>query len=182
MVVRSEARRRERRRGFTLLELIAVMVVMALLAAATVYSLSGHVGRARVATALEMLSACDRLARQDAVRFQRYVLLEVDTDSGTVTWHAAQGDRAARPRRLPGSVAIEQVRTEQGRSSGGVRLEVLIHPRGTSDTYALKLSGPDEAGPWLLLAGITGQATRLANDDDVEQVFRSLQTARVDAR
>ena len=70
--------------GFTLVELIAVLAIIVLLATVVAYSLGGHLARARLNAALDRLEEADHRARDAARRGQAFVELRIDGPRGRV--------------------------------------------------------------------------------------------------
>ncbi len=154
------ARARTRTAAFTLIELTAVLVLMAVLAGAAAVMLAGPRHRAAAADAVGQVAFADAQVRQAAVNGDRPVSLVIDLAAGRLS--RAEGDAAAVTLAdLPAGVRVARVMVgDDVVDAGQVRLAVSAAGRGRS--YAVGLSTP--AGPrWLVVAGLTGQVTSAAD-------------------
>jgi general secretion pathway protein H len=112
-------------RGFTLLELVVVLIVMALVAVVATPSLMGQLGSVQARAAAREVAAALRQARSDAIGANVDLAFAVDTDAHT---YAIEG-RA--PHRLPTDLAISLFTAESERLSstaGAIR----FFPDGSS--------------------------------------------------
>ena len=91
--------RRRVPRAFTLIEALAVIVIMAVIAAAAAVSLSGAARSARVEDVAERFVAFDRSTRELARRFGRTPALRFELNRGTVAPAWTDGRDAAPLRR-----------------------------------------------------------------------------------
>lgn len=166
------------RKAFTLIELVAVLAIVALLTAGVSLSLKGALRDAEAEDAAGRLAAFDALARQEARRFNRPSELHVDPRAGSV-WRRdvlpSGGDGVPRATlRLPPGVAIEEVFTARGRSRAGDGVTIACSARGQTASYAVLFSGPGGRRRWILFAGITGQPQVIDHDQDVQDIFAAL--------
>ena len=189
--------------AFTLIEVMAVVVILGLLAAATVFSLADEVQSAGRSDVIERLAHEDQLARLAARRTGAACVLEFDFDRQRL-WRVDNLTNEPRPThawKLPDSCRIAQVlrsgdaSTEPASpapaSAENGAAEVTFGYGGYAETYALRLdcktappSGgrPDEQTVWLVFAGLTGQEMLLQNEDDVRKLLAALASPRPDAR
>ncbi|MEL6396630.1 MAG: type II secretion system protein [Planctomycetota bacterium] len=136
-------------RGFTLLETIAVVVLLGLATSTLAVSLAGPAEAARLRGAESLFLDFDRRARHAAVRegpvrlAVRDGLLELtgDTDDPTIL--------ASRP--LPDGIGIE---------FGGVENELRIDALGRSEDYRIRITSENDEIR-LRVAGLTGWHERL---------------------
>lgn len=195
--------------GFTLIEVMAVVALIGLLAAATAWSLADDAQRARHDDVIDRLTHTDELARAAARRMGPRTL-HFDLERQRV-WVQGPADSSGRPRSthaltMPSGFRIEQVLwldpdmgsvNQKGQretiveSAGEV--QVPISPEGISHTYAIKLNGPEPAGQrlskneqtkqdtWLLFSGLTGQITSDLDEYEIETLMSMLANARPDA-
>lgn len=186
--------------GFTLLELVAVIALMAILTGAVAWSLSQQAVAARRANVVGEIRQADRLARLTARRFNQPTVLCVNLDEQRL-WHkstnADDGPATNHPYALPDGYRIDEVVTlnapdKPGSLKGDASIEqidsgtarVAVSRSGRSVSYALKLVSTREAvesseqasasRPWLVVSGLTGQMTLREEKDEVDALFETL--------
>src|SRR5688500_13153204 len=113
--------RRQRRWAFTLIETLAVIALMAILAAGVAVSLAGAARAARLEDVAERFIAFDRTTRDAARQFGRTPALRFDLNRGTV--HRIDGERDAAPLHLGGGVRVTRV-ISRGRHVGSGEVSV----------------------------------------------------------
>lgn len=138
-------RRPPGRGGFTLLELVLVMVIICTVLAMAAPSLRGFFSSRRVTDAAAQIVALTRLARSLAISEGRSYHLNLDASDGTYWLTAQEGG------------AFERLSSEFGRTfvlpegtsaqwDGPVgadgRIVVHFYPDGTTEPGALRLTGP----------------------------------------
>jgi prepilin-type N-terminal cleavage/methylation domain-containing protein len=148
--------------GFTLIELMVAVVLLALLTGMAALSFVRPIRAARAHQTIELLRRADATAREEGHRFGRPVLLDFDLNAQTLT-------RDSIVSRIPASYTIRELRTSEGSIYDG-EYSLHISPLGLSRTYALHLVGPD-SDQWLMVAGLSGEATT-TNETTVEQLLR----------
>ncbi|MFO1152199.1 MAG: GspH/FimT family pseudopilin [Rhodospirillales bacterium] len=112
-------------RGFTLLELVVVLIVMALVAAVATPTLIGRSGSTQAQVAAREMAAALRQARSSAIGANVDVAFAVDADART---YAIEGRP---PHRLPGDLAISLIVADSerlSRTAGAIR----FFPDGSS--------------------------------------------------
>lgn len=177
----STARRRDNLRGFTLIELVVVLVILALAAGAITLRLQGPLERATLADTVGRIVAFDARTRVLARRHDKMLRIEVDLSAGVLTRiGTATGEPAGMPLELPEGVRLAECRLASENASIG-RVAVPVSSRGLSKSYALCVVGADGPRHWLIVAGLTGQVTRTEDAHTVETLFAAL-AARADAR
>lgn len=130
--------------GFTLLELVLVMVVMCTVLAMAAPSLRGFFASRQTADAAAQILALTRLARTQAVAEGRTYRLNVDVEAGTYWLTAQEGG------------AFKQLQTEFGRVFSlpeGTRItwqetsqqlsqeHIQFYPNGRTDATTVRLTG-----------------------------------------
>jgi len=168
-------------RGFTLLEMTAVLMVMALVAAAVTLSLAATQRRASAADAVEDLVRFDQLARCFARRQGRPVRLAVDLRANRLLRADAAGGQEGHETACPlgasftlGEAVLAGRRIAEGRTA------LWVSDRGYSPTYALRLDGPS-LRRWILFAGPTGQVSVLDDEKEFRETLDLVWPARRDA-
>lgn len=158
-----------RRSGFTLIELAAVMVLVAILAATVGISLRGRVTKLRLETIANRLENLDRQTRDLARRQRQPMRLRIDTTSGTVEQGFASQTAPLKRVRVGEQVDIDQLWLPRGRRSGSG--DILISAAGQSSTYALRLSSESGQRAWLLVCGLSGQVVRVESDEAIQSLL-----------
>lgn len=161
------------RRAFSLFELLAVILLMAIFAAAVRGPVVEMLDRITVRNAIEQLRTMDRLTRQEARQSGKIVTMHIDPLEGllwrtdTTTDQNLIGQRA----RLPEQVRIDQIRIAPDRSDfDELNAEFKTSPQGITNTYALTLQTP-MGNRWLIFAGLTGTCYELESEDQLANVF-----------
>ncbi|QEG02839.1 hypothetical protein Mal15_69600 [Stieleria maiorica] len=140
-------------RGFSLIELIVVLVLMAILASLTTFSLRGVIARQRLGRAVEVVEQFDTALRRAARHHRRRVAATIDRGRGRLTVDLS--GESARTFALPRQVSIDAIRfgpVPASRSGA----QVTANPDGSTPSYALRLTTGD-TGRWIFLAGGSGQ-------------------------
>lgn len=176
------------RRAFTLIEVMVVVAVMGLLAAATAWSLAEAAAGRSIADSFDRIAHADRTARIAARRLGEPCKLRFDLDARRIERIAPERSHALR---LPRQHRISQLRIARaasddshdtvgdGAESGVV--EIDYSSAGRSASYAVRLRWPEGEG-WIAVAGMTGQVIRIDEDTEIDNLFALLATGRADAR
>ncbi|HCK80862.1 MAG TPA: GspH/FimT family pseudopilin [Candidatus Competibacter sp.] len=130
---------RPRQRGFTLLELMVVLVIAVLLVAVAPPLLSGLSGAAELRGAARQLAAGLRFARNDAVTRQREATLTLD-----LAQHRFSVSGDPREIGLPETLAL-QLYTAQSELWDQTTGNIRFFPDGSSTGGAITVSGPKRA-------------------------------------
>lgn len=169
---------RRRAAAFTLIELLAALLLAALLAGGISFSLRATLRDAHAQDAAGRLTAFDALARENARRLNRPSELRIDPRSGRIMRRERSSDAgdsvAEAVWDVPAGVSIEQVATVDGRTFGGEAVAVACSARGQTASYAVLLRGPGARRRWVLFAGLSGDARILLDDRDVQDTFEML--------
>ena len=162
-------------RGFTLLELVAVLVIVGLMAGAVALTATGFFSSARMDDALGRLIFVDHVAREHATRFNRQGYVEFDLRTGTVARLEGFDDSPSRGHRhrLPNGYRIEQVMMPYETKTSGM-IRVACSSAGQTPTYAVQVAGPGGREQWLLVAGATGQILKLDDEQNFKDLFAAL--------
>ncbi len=183
-----------RRCGFTLLEMMAVVVLLGLLAGAVGWSMAQDARRAARTDAVGQIGHADRLARLAAQRFGRPCVLRIDLREQTlrrIEYGPNAQPEAAHTVTLSKSQRIAEVLV--GRSTARLgnasrppavtsgAVDVAYSRDGRSASYAIRLaSGGTQQ--WLIVSGLTGQITIEEYGKDIHNLLRPGATRRPDAR
>jgi type II secretion system protein H len=165
--------------GFTLVELVAVLTIMAILAGAASLSLRGPHQTARLEGAVERLTMVDRQVREHARRYGRCEQLTICPNTGRIAAVAPDGQKTLiAPFQLDGRV-IEQVAIGERRSDCD-EVTIDYSAQGRSATFAMRLRGPDGKSHWLLFAGATGQTVRIEDEKTVKELLQRVSATGTD--
>ena len=152
----SKASARSCDRGFTLLELALVLVVMSLVAALTYPAmLRGRTAFHLRAVGRDVLGSL-RLARETAVTEQKVIMVLVDSQAQRLTVSDDVGD-GARSFALPGDVKLE-VASSTGDAVANGQLTIRFLPNGSADDAQIILLSNTGATLRIVTDAITGAA------------------------
>lgn len=159
--------------GFTLIEVAAVVLLMALLAVAAGLSLSGRYRQVAMERVVQQLVHQDRLARQQARLTGRSVQLVFDLDQAKVTRSNAHDTQPAQPWSLPPGYRLIKIFL-LGRSVDQGQIAVSYSQRGWSPSYILWLSGPENQSTRLLIIGLSGQVMEVTDEGQLKALCEAL--------
>jgi general secretion pathway protein H len=151
---------RPRNRGFTLLEVVLVLVVMSLVAAVTLPAmLRGRTAFHLRAVSRDVIGSL-RMARETAVTEQKVMMVQIDSQAQSLTVSDDVGD-GARSLSIPGDVRLEAV-TNSGEAIPDGRLVIRFLPNGSSDEAQILLRSETGSTLRIRTDAITGGARILA--------------------
>lgn len=126
------------RRGFTLIEVLVVLVLMAALAAVTAPSIGRGFGAIELQTTARQIAAMLRLARMKAVREQQIFLVGFDLEKNEV--ELTREDLGFRKTfELPESVTIQKVTRTGEEPISDVKVSCHFVPNGLSESFEVWL-------------------------------------------
>jgi prepilin-type N-terminal cleavage/methylation domain-containing protein len=181
------------RRGFTLIEVIAVVVLLGILAGSSVWLMTRQVRRGSRAGAIGQMSYADRMTRLASSRIGRRCILRFDLGRQEIVRYDGPAARNkiqhGQGVQMPAGFRIDRI-LRRGPGAGGARgaldvrssgvVDIEYSPSGRSESYALRLQAGEEAF-WIAFSGLTGQLTPLENEQEVDNLFALLATGRPDA-
>ncbi len=173
-----------RQRGFTLLELLVVIVIAVILTGLAMVSVNALGGRQETAVNAHRLAALIRLASDDAVMEGREIGIEIRPHSysfyvwdGT-TWQPVTDDPSFRERKLPDEIDLRlQLEGQQlvlkpppdtsdanaaddtGASNNadeGPQPQLVALSSGELSAFEITVSGPDAPRPYRIRGSVTG--------------------------
>jgi prepilin-type N-terminal cleavage/methylation domain-containing protein len=164
------------RRAFTLIETVAVLVILGMIAGLAVVSLQGHVKKARFQQALEQLDQADRFARSLARKESLPHELTFDFAKNHISlgWLPVGSTfiKPIRTWRLPTGVKLAELKAHAGsqtRSKG----KINIASNGTTPMYAVKLRQGTQLSKWWVCLGFSGQTIRIDKDNETFAMFKN---------
>jgi prepilin-type N-terminal cleavage/methylation domain-containing protein len=167
------------KKGFTLIEVMLAVLLLALLASAAAMSFSQPLRAARSQDALDQLRSFDAAARRAAVSSGRNVRMIFDLSSDTLVRRDGVDLGTLRVQMtLPLGYRVDQVRIGGHTMSSGENA-VDVSSLGLTRTYALRLGGPS-LDQWVLFAGMSGQTTTAQDEATLDSIFDPI-TPRHDA-
>lgn len=182
------------RGAFTLIEVMAVVVLLGLLAGSAAWSFADDAQRSFREKAIGQITHADSMARLAARRLGKMNVLRFDFDKqelSRVTFSDELSESVTHSLKMPSGHRIDRIIVPQipylanasqnntfSEVDSGV-LEIAYSTEGRSVSYAVKLISKDYRG-WLILAGLTGQVTLNNDESEIKNLFTSLTTGRSD--
>lgn len=173
------------RRAFTLLEMMAVVTLLGLLAGATAWSLAADARKSSRAKCVADIAHADRMARLAAQQGGQACRLQMDLTRQRICRLIGPAENAqpAHAMAAPKGCRIDRVVTASG--AAGDELDaptIAFSSGGRSDSYAVHVvfeeplageSAADGLGQsvWIVFAGLTGQATLVNDEDELNKLF-----------
>jgi prepilin-type N-terminal cleavage/methylation domain-containing protein len=148
---------RKSRRAFTLIEMIAVVVILGVMAGAAAWSFRSSIESASARDVIEQIRFLDSTARQRAMRIGRPVEIVFDVSESALVRREGKRSEESLRTTLPRGYRIEQVNVS-GRGMFDGEAAIVCSARGQSASYALRVVGP-QMDQWLLFAGMSGQVS-----------------------
>lgn len=159
--------------AFTLIEILAALVIFGLIASVAVVSLTGQIQAVRLADQVEQVKQFDRAVRERARRHDTALPLTFDLAAGTIS----AGPGGPPPLRLGDRFRLRAVILPDERVEFG-DITLPISANGRSGSYALRIAGADSDGRaadrWILVMGLTGQTIELDDEKDLHDIFATL--------
>lgn len=171
------------RRAFTLIEVLAVVALMALLAGATVYAMAEDVRRSSREEVVGRLAHADHMARLAAERLGEPVTLRFDLRGQRalrVVGGEGSGRQTSTVLALPPGYRIDRIVMAAAVVDSG-DATVAFSTGGRSASYGVCLISRDDGAEgktrqdWFVFAGLTGQMTVGLNDDQVDNLFAAVE-------
>jgi type II secretory pathway pseudopilin PulG len=149
------------------IELVACIAIMAILAAAAALTLRGHRGEANMPTAMRIIRFADEQARQRALRSDAPVELCIDfTHPDTILLHSGPTSSEFH---LPDGFRIARARIGAGSRDTG-EFSVCPSPRGWARAYALQITDGART-QWIAFTGLIGEPQTIDDDQTLEQIL-----------
>ncbi|WP_161604636.1 prepilin-type N-terminal cleavage/methylation domain-containing protein [Roseiconus nitratireducens] len=158
-----------RRRGFSLIELVVVLVLMALLATLAAYSVRGVFQRQRLARGVEIIQQFDLALRRAARRQRSPISAQIDPAGRRIL--ILEGSSRSREFSMPRRVRIDRLRLA-GATGSAAADRIRVDGQGASPSYALRLAS-GAASRWVLVAGGTGQLVSVPKTSAVVQLLET---------
>jgi prepilin-type N-terminal cleavage/methylation domain-containing protein len=170
----------QKQSAFTLLELMAVMALMAILAGSVALSLKTPYQAAKFENAVERVIFMDRELRDHAMRYAASAEMRIELGNSTIISCVEPNKReTVMPKfTLGNGIQVEQVAFGKKRIDSGCA-EIGFTEKGRSPTYAMRFSGGGKR-QWLVFLGITGQVLRINDEKEFEATIQVMQSQWTD--
>ena len=150
------AARRRHPQGFTLIEVVVVMMVVGLAAAVVVPGVGRGVDAFRARAEVSGFSAFLRYAREQAVTRRVSQEVRIDPEARVILLTAAGSERARASRRIGQGVRID--------ATGASGLVVKFLPEGRSSGGAFRIEGPGGRVYTVTVDALTGRVVNRRGD------------------
>ena len=158
--------------AFTLIELLAVLVLMALLAAVVGFSLSGARNLASRAEVIDRIRAFDTNARAAAEHSPSPLSLVFNlSNRRVVVQDDGRQHSIGSTLVLPDTFAIGEVRV-LGQTITNGSIAVPLSRRGTSPSYAFSVIGMSDNKERFLVIGLTGETISVPDEQHLQNILR----------
>lgn len=165
---------RRKRAAFSLVELLSVLVISTLVAAAVVVNWKGNLSSARMTAALETIIELDRQTRRHTLTHGKRCVMQFHAAKHRISVTRWQGKHEL-TRTLALNPAVQI--TQWGHGSN----QIVFAARGNSPTYFVRLTDGQQTNRWLLFAGGTGQHHIFEHEEDLFQLLRTIRSASINA-
>jgi len=162
-------------RAFSLIELAAVLLVLAVVAAAVTLRVAGPMHRAGMNGLVAEIVSFDRLTRTWSVEQDAGARLVVDLSEGRLRRTDERGRAQGAAMEVPSGYRLGRVLVGGENRSGG-RTAVPVSRHGLARSYAILVEGPGRGQRWILMAGLTGQHEVLDDERKIREVLALLET------
>ncbi len=172
---------RPHHRGFSLIEMLAVLLILALIAGSVAVSLGGAAQRARLEDAVSRFEFYERSTRERAQSKSEPLQLVYKLKSGYVERVTDSTQKlSGQQLGLPPGFTIDQVWTRQERIIEG-EVGMLYGSNGCAATYAVMISGLDRQSTWIVVVGLSGQVLETDDVDKVRAILGTVSDQRLHA-
>lgn len=170
-----------RKDGFSLMEMMAVILLIGLLTGAVAWSLNDTHRRAKLNDFIDRLRHMDQTARLYARRFAKPVTLRYDLNEQAVVKIIDPDNSTMRQTyRWPDHFELTMVILRNGETSTGEHV-IAYTANGHSPTYVLQWEGSEQQRLWILVTGPTGQWIVIDEELEITDIVQLLQPTGDDA-
>jgi len=160
----------QRHRGFTLIETMLAVLLLAMLTSAAALTFSKPIAIARAGDAIEQLRSFDSTARRAAVAGGQTVRILFQVSTGNIQRRdGADLSNIRYSSALPAGCRFDQIRIgAELLSSGEIPLD--ISAQGLSRSYALHVISP-QTNQWIVFAGMTGEIKQVPDENAAQHAL-----------
>lgn len=160
-----------RARGFTLIELMMVVLILATASAVVALKLQGPMGEARMKDVTGQIASYDRLTRLQASEQDRTLMVVIDPDKGELRRMDPEGEAIfGTPLSLPSDFGISRVLVA-GEDTSSKKKGVCFSRLGVSRSYAVHVTGPGRLSRWILFTGLAGEVVEVESEDQAREIM-----------
>ncbi len=165
-------------RGFTLIELTAVLVILALLSSVVGLSLTSVGRRTTLREAVSAVADLDRSMRAECVDYDRSGELRFDIEAGRVVSRIERDGETVdvQAYQLPVDMKIGSVQSANhvGVTRRGGSIVIPCNHRGRTPAYTFTIDADGSASHMqalLVVAGLTGQVREVRDESEAKNLF-----------
>ena len=141
--------------GFTLLELIVVMVIMSIVMAVLLPRLSGQLAGGSLQAAISDLSSLATSARFRAADTGKEHIVVINSKKKDLKLLSADGRKILSRTSLPAKVVVENMEL-LGKPVSGPEMQIIFYPRGTATPARVKLVSAKQESMHVFVSGADG--------------------------
>ncbi len=154
---------RPARNAFTLLELIAVIVLLGLVSAITLLSVVGHLEQSELVRVAQSLARADGKERDTARQSPQPGALLFDRTRKRFLYKTSERTIDISTRIKSAEMIVDSSQSDEG--------SIVFSQSGQSPSYAIGLVTSRGASRWLLVIGMTGQVLYTDSVDEVRSIM-----------
>lgn len=159
-----------RQPGFTLIEIMVVLLILSLIAGAVVLRVQTPLKHAQTQDVTDALAAFDHASRDAAREQDRQFRLVITPATGRLSLADDRGQPVPSVAlTLPDSFRLERLWV-RNQDIGRREVALSISRNGSSPSYAMELSG-GAGRRWLIVAGLTGQVIQVEHEDEAQYIL-----------
>lgn len=167
------------KRAFSLIELTAVILILAIVAAAVALRVQTPMRHARLGDATGAIGQFDRMTRRAAREQDRPLRMVVALPAWRLSRTDERGRATSPPMVLPSGTIIEQLLVRD-QSAASAEVAISCSRLGLTPTYAMLVSSGGERR-WIVVAGLTGEVVEVKSEQEVHEIIEAT-AARHNAR
>ncbi len=158
-------------RGFSLIEMMATLLVIAMIAAGITLHAEGPMQSAKMKDALQQIGQFDHMTRMYARQQDKTIWLVVDIQKSILRRIGKDstetlGDILT----LPDGFRITRMLMPESNLDGG-STSIRCSRQGFMQSYAVLLSGPNEREQWILFTGLGGELIKVNNEQELRKIM-----------
>lgn len=158
-----------RNKGFTLIELSVVLLIIGIAAAVVALRMDGPLRRAEMADVIGEIRRFDHLSREYAKEHDKRLLLTFDLTDGKLSRTDEDMADVGEPVVLPDGFYISRMAVGKDDVGSGI-MTIGCSEQGFTQSYALLVGHTSGRRQWLVFAGMTGNVLEPDNDKDNEEI------------